>query len=150
MVKHVNAPDSEPEASNFKIPSESEHLLQVTDFTQNEQDANIFSVKLEVVSGDEAGLTMLQRVNVDDTLKGFYYTRLFLKAIGEPYKGTFDIDENRWVGRQMYATVKHSKSKDGTKTYANIDTYNFEKMVEHPKQVATTDDISWDPDVTNK
>lgn len=156
-IKHVNADDKEPEESNFKIPSESEHLLQVTDITPNDEDSNIFTVKLEVIGGgDQEGLTLLQRTNIDDTLKGFYYTRLFLKAVGEPYKGSFDIDVDRWVGRQFYATVKHSTSKN--KVYANIDTYNFEKRVEQQykapigqaqsnpdaKTTVKAEDIAWE------
>lgn len=134
MVRRVNAPDAEPEESNFKIPSEKEHLLQIVDFWVDDKDPNIIVAKIEVVGGDENGLSLLQRVNIDDTLKSFYYTRMFLKSIGEPYKGSFDINEANWAGRQMYATVKHSKSKNGSKTYANIDQYNFDKRVE---QVAT-------------
>lgn len=149
------APDDEPEASNFKIPSEKEHLFQVTDFNPLKEgdieSDNIFIVQLEVVGGDEAGLTMLNRVNIDDSEKSFYFARLFLKAIGEPYKGSFDIEPVRWISRQFYATVKHTQSKG--KTYANIDQYNFDKKVEHvykpPVQsgAVKAEEIAWEDDV---
>lgn len=135
MVKRsYNLPDNEPDAKTFDVPSEKEHLFQVTDvFTQNDEmgeklnlDENTVYAKLEVVGTDEEGRTLLQRLSLDDKYKGFFATRLFLKAIGEPHKGAIEIDSDRWIGRQFYATVKH----DGK--YANIDLYNFDKKVEQP------------------
>lgn len=150
------APDDEPEASNFKIPSEKEHCLTVTDVNplrlpDGTEDDNIQIVKLEVVGGDEEGLTMLNRVNLDQSEKSFYFARLFLKAIGEPYKGEFYIETDRWVGRTFFATVKHTESKG--KKYANIDVYNFDKKVENqykppvnnnPGGITEPQDIAWD------
>lgn len=137
MKRTYNTDDNEPEAGSFKIPSEKEHLFQVTDVnplvTPSGEDENIQIVKLEVLGGDEEGLTMLNRVNLDPDWKGFGFTRMFLKAIGEPYKGAFELDVDNWVGKQFYATVKHTPSKDGTKTYANIGEYNFDKPVEQYK-----------------
>lgn len=156
MVKRsYNTEDNEPEASNFKIPSEKEHCFQVVDVnplvTPSGEDQNIQIVKLEIVGGEEEGVSFLNRVNLDPDWKGFFFTRLFLKAIGEPYKGVFETDTDRWVGRQFYATVKHTQSKDRTKTYANIDEYNFEKPIEqykapagNTKQVTDPKDIQWD------
>jgi hypothetical protein len=151
MKRTYNTEDKEPTESNFKIPSVKEHLFQVTDVNPlvvpDGVDENIQVVKLEIVGGDEEGLTLLLRVNLDPEWKGFYFTRLFLKAIGEPYKGLFETDTDHWCGRQFYATVKHTQSKDGTKTYANIDEYNFSKPVEQYKPpVGTTDpsEIAWE------
>lgn len=156
VKKSYNTDETEPTASNFKIPSEKEHLFVVTDLITYEDevgvkmglDQNTIAVKLEVIGGDEEGLTLLNRVNLDPDWKGFYFTRLFLKAIGEPYKGVFDADSDRWLGRQFYATVKHTQSKDGTKTYANIGEYNFDKKVEQsykePVKVSTPEDIQWE------
>lgn len=153
MKRNYNTEDKEPSESNFKIPSEKEHLFQVIDVnslvTPSTTDDNIQLVKLEVVGGEEEGLTLLNRVNLNSDWKGFYFTVLFLKAIGESYKGEFEIDTDRWLGRQFYATVKHTRSKDGTKTYANIDQYNFDKPIEQykpPVESGTIDpkDIAWD------
>lgn len=152
MKRHVNAPNEEPTESNFKIPSCVEHLFQVTDVqpmvTPSGHDDNIQRVSLEVIGGDEAGLTLLNRVNLNQDEKAFYFSRLFLKAIGEPYKGDFEIDTDAWIGRQFYATVKHTKSKDGTKTYANIGEYNFDKKIEQQYkapvgQVTEPNEIQW-------
>ncbi len=153
MVKRsYNTDENEPEASNFKLPAEKEHLFQVVDVnpvvTPSGEDPNIQLVKLEIVGGEDEGLTILNRVNLDPDWKGFFFTRLFLKAIGEEYKGAFEADSDRWIGRQFYATVKHTQVKD--KTYANIDTYNFDKKVEQtykpPVQDGVTDpkDIAWE------
>lgn len=146
MKKSFFTDETEPQESNFKLPSEKEHLLQVTDIkplvTPSGEDDNIQIVHLEVVGGDESGLTLLNRVNLNQDEKSFYFTRLFLKAIGEPYKGQFDINTDNWQARQFYATVKHSKSKDGTKTYANINEYNFTKVVEQPFKVNNPDGIT--------
>ena len=105
-------------------------------------------VKLEVVGGNEEGLTLLNRVNLNQDDKAFYFSRLFLKAIGEPYKGEFEIDTDSWIGKQFYATVKHTKSKDGTKTYANINEYNFDKKIEQKYkapvgQITDPSEILW-------
>jgi len=161
--------DSEPEQIKNELPSEKEHLLQVVDiFTYNDEtgrklklDEDTVSVKLEVCSGEEEGRTLLNRLNLNEDWKGFFATRLFLKAIGEEYKGKgFTINTDNWIGKQFYATVTHSK--DGK--YANIDKYNFDKIVEQPvvstskletkeekeKAIKNSrvpfDEISWDED----
>lgn len=143
MKRTYTTEDTEPNESNFKLPSEKEHLLQVTDInpfvTPSGEDNNIQVVKLEVVGGDEEGRTLLNRVNLNQDEKSFYFSRLFLKAICEPYKGQFEIETDRWIGRQFYAKIKHTISKDGTKTYANIAEYNFNKVVEQYK-VPVSDD----------
>ncbi len=153
MKRTYTTPDQEPTESNFKIPSEKEHLLVVTDVnpleTPSGEDENIQIVKLEVIGGEEEGLTLLNRVNLNQNEKAFYFARLFLKAIGENYKGQFEIETDRWCGKQFYATVKHSKSKDGTKTYANINEYNFSKVIEqYKKPVKSEEEILWDDDHT--
>lgn len=153
MIKRTaNAPDTEPDQqTEFKIPSEKEHLFQVVDYFDNSYEGNKFNLdldtviaKLEVVGGEEEGLTMLNRCSLDDSWKGFFATRLFLKSIGEPYKGQgFEIDPDKWIGKQFYATVKHAESKG--KTYANIGEYNFEKQVEQTKK--KPEDVEWDKDL---
>lgn len=158
MVKRTaTAKNEEPEQSSFEIPSEKEHLLQVSDVFDSENDPhsmiddpNIAIVKLEVVGGEEEGRTLLNRVCLDDSYKGFFATRLFLKAIGEPYKEQFQIDTDRWQGMQFYATVVHNEGKNN-KVYANIKEYNFDKVVENDKshlekksEEVGSDDIAWD------
>lgn len=150
MGRKVTADENEPEQSNFKIPSEGEKLMQVSDLWEDKNDSDIQVVKCEVVGGDEEGLSLLQRININDQLKSFYYTRLFLKAIGEPYKGSFEISPENWIGKQFYCTVKHSQANN--KTYANINEYNFTKVIEQYKPPVNpggvTDpkdiDIQWD------
>lgn len=153
MVKRTYTTDeNEPTESNFKIPSVKEHLFQITDInalvTPSGEDESIQIVKLEVVGGNEEGTTLINRVNLNQDEKAFYFARLFLKAIGESYKGQFEIETDRWIGRQFYATVKHTESKG--KTYANIDQYNFDKHVEqykppvnNPNNITDPKDIQW-------
>ena len=146
MKRNVTAPENEPEESNFQLPSEKEHLLQVVDVWPDDKNSDVVIAKIEVVDGDENGRSLLHRVNMNDQDKGFYYTRLFLKAIAEKYKGAFEINDENFIGKQFYATVVHNGK------YANIKEYNFDKMVE---QVANDTDrtkpvdeeISWDEGV---
>lgn len=152
MVKRtINAGNNEPEQAKFVLPTEKEHLFQVTDFFDNNYEGNKFNlddatviVKLEVVGGDEEGRSMLNRVSLDPHFKGFFATRLFLKVIGEPYKGDIVMDTDSWVGKQMYATVVHNASKG--KTYANIGEYNFDKPVEQVKlhSKKESEEVAWD------
>lgn len=150
MVKrHYNLPESEPEQGSFDLPSQKEHLFQVTDlYTCDENpfpkglDPDIVCAKCEVVGGEEEGRTLLQRLTLDDTAKGFFATRIFLKAIGEEHKGQIEIDTDRWIGRQFYATVKHNGK------YANIDSYNYDKKIEqtykNPGGVTEPEEVKWD------
>ncbi len=141
MVKRTyNVEETEPEQGSFEIPSAKEHLLQVVDFLDSD-NPDIMLVKLEVVGGDEQGRSLINRCNLDQNEKGFFFTRMFLKAIGEPYKGQFEVETDRWIGRQCYAVIKHSEYKG--KTYANIDSYNFEKVIKQG-QPATPNDIAWE------
>src|SRR3990167_8521567 len=119
--KTVDAPDTEP--NSFQKPSETEHLFQVVDVWEN-NDGTV-TAKCEVSGGDEEGRSLLQRLSLDEKWKGFFATRIFLKACGLSYKGKgLVIDTDEWPGCQFYATVVH----DGK--YANIDEYNFDKVVE--------------------
>jgi hypothetical protein len=155
MKRTVNMGDNEPDQKTFNLPSETEHLFQVVDvFTMESEigmklglDENTVSVKCEVAIGDELGRTLLQRCSLDETWKGFFATRLFLKAIGEAHKGTgIEIDTDRWIGRQFYAVVKHNGK------FANIAEYNFEKsaaIAQHdgpvnPGGVTKAEDIAWE------
>jgi len=153
MVKrHACCPDTDPEQAAFNIPSIGEHLFQVVDIFDDRDNPiamtlgeDIVCVKLEVVGGEEEGRSLLQRLSLDENWKGFFATRMFLKAIGEPHKGEIEIDTDRWAGRQFFATVKHVESKG--KTYANIDAYNYEKQVEQfdaPAKAADDQAVNWD------
>jgi hypothetical protein len=144
----MNAGDQEPNEKKFENPSEGEHLMQVVDVFDITNapgkmvlDDNTVYIKLEVAIGDELGRTMLQRLSLDPTWKGFFATRLFLKAMGEPYKGDITIDTDTWIGRQVYVNVVH----DGK--YANVADYNFEKgdgLAGATKQVASPADVAWE------
>lgn len=147
MVKRTGSSnEQEPEQKQFKLPSEKEHLFQVVDIDEKlGNDPDIVYVKLEVVGSDEQGLSLLQRLSLNDSFSGFFATRLFLKAIGEPYKGdNFPIDTDQWQARQFYATVVHNGK------YANIKEYNFEKKIEqfrHEKSEVKKEgggEIEWD------
>lgn len=148
MVKrNYNLPDAEPEEKKFDLPSESLHLFQVTDlFTADDEmgvklglDQDTVSVKLEVVGGEEAGRTLLQRLTLDQSAKGFFATRIFLKAVGLDYKGDITIDTDEWCGLQVFATVVHNGK------YANIKEYNFDKKIEQVKsKPSNVGDIQWD------
>lgn len=149
MTRKVNAPDTEPEQQNFLLPSENiEHLLQVVDYWPDDINPDIIIARIEVVGGPEEGRSILHRVDTNDQSKGFYYTRMFLKALGESYKGAFVIEETNWPGKQFFARIVHNKSKDGSKTYANISEYNFDKLVAQVKQPSATapavEDVAWD------
>lgn len=157
MVKRTyDLPEEEPEQKAFDLPSEKEHLFQVTDiFTSQDEmgqklklDDNTVSVKCEVVGGDEEGRTLLQRLTLDQDHKGFFATRIFLKAIGQDYKGNgLTIDTDMWVGSQFYATVVHNGK------YANIHEYNFDKRIEqknkpvvnaNPGGITNPSEIAWE------
>lgn len=160
MVKRqYNLDDNEPEQMKFEMPSEREHLFQVVDIYTIEDEMGVklglnedtVAVKCEVCTEGEEGRTTLQRLTLDEQAKGFFAVRLFLKAIGEEYKGSgLTIDTDRWVGRQFYATIVHNQSKG--KTYANIAEYNFEKKIDqhyktpvgNPDNVKSPEDIAID------
>lgn len=143
-IRHVKADENEPTESNFPLPKEGEHLFQVVDGWQDKVDSDVQVVKLEIVGGEDTSKTILQRINTNDQLKSFYYTRLFLKAIGESYKGSFDIDTDNFIGKQFYATIIHNGK------YANISEYNFDKKIDQykpPVKLADSGDpkdIAWD------
>lgn len=153
MKRTVNCGEGEPEQKQFNLPSEKEHLFNVTDiFTYEDEmgaklnlDDNTISVKCEVVGGEEEGRTLLHRLNLDPNSRGFFATRLFLKALGLNYKGSIDIDTDDFVGRQFYATVVHNGK------YANIDAYNFDKKIEQVTlakvEKSGVEEIAWDDDI---
>lgn len=157
MVKRTGkAEDSDPTQTEFKIPSPKEHLFQVVDVFDNSYESNKFNLdintvlaKCEVVGGEEEGRSLLCRLDIDFGGKGFWFTRLFLKAIGEPCRGEFEIDTENWIGKQFFATVVHNPDKKTGKVYANISEFNFEKMIQQPETKVertkkTDEEIAWD------
>lgn len=157
MKRTATSNNEEPEQKSFEKPSEKEHLFQIVEVF--DMDNNPYKLdlgpddtasKCEVVGGDEEGRSLLNRASLDDQWKGFFATRLFLKAIGCEYKGdNFPIDSDLWTGRQFYATIIHNESKG--KMYANIKEYNFDKMVDNSRAPvavsepsAIPDEIAWD------
>lgn len=155
MVKRtVNMGDTEPDQKSFKKPSEGQHLFQVVDvFDITNQvgkmdlDDDTVYVKLEVAIGEELGRSILLRLTINESNKGFFACRLFLKAIGEPHKGQgIEIDTDRWIGRQLYADVIYNGE------YANIDGYDFEKCAAlsqpetggNPGGATKAEDIAWE------
>ncbi len=157
MVKRTyDLPEDEPTEFKNDLPSERNHTLQVTEvFTCEDEigqklnlDENTVSVKCESVGGDEEGRTLLHRLSLDENWKGFFATRLFLKAIGMPHKGKgIELDTDMWVGEKFSAFVVHNKASNG-KVYANIDTYNFDgsydpSKIPDPKPIDPAD-IAWD------
>ena len=151
MVRRtVNMGEGEPEQKQFDLPSEGEKLFQVVDvFEMGSEmgdklslDIDTVSVKCEVAIGDGLGRTLLNRLNLNETSKGFFATRLFLKAIGEEHKGKIDIDTDEWIGKQFFAEVVHNGK------YANIKEYNFEKsagikQTANPGGVTNPADVNW-------
>jgi len=128
VKKYGTTSNEEPEQNKFELLSEGEYLLQVVDLFPYKEDENIVIVKLEVAEGEEMGRSIIHRVNMDFGWKGFFATRLFLKALKQPYKGDIEIDSDMWPGLCFYANIVHNKADNG-KTYANIDSYNFDKEV---------------------
>jgi len=121
--KTVDAPETEP--NSFQKPSEAVHLFQVSDVWEN-SDGTV-TAKCEVAEGDELGRSLLHRVSLDEEWKGFFATRMFLKATGLPYKGNgILIDTDDWIGRKFRAQVVH----DGK--YANIDDYDWDNLENNP------------------
>ena len=152
VERKMNVPNDEPEQKKFELPSENmEHLFQVVDILSEMSTDSYIVTKLEVADGDEMGRSLLHRVSLDPEWKGFFTTRLFLKAIGEEYKGEISINEDRWIGRRFFATVVHNVGNNG-KTYANIDEYNFDKVPEVevqeniPVPETSEEEVAWDDD----
>jgi len=141
MVKRRANCGTEEPVKSFPIPSPGEHLFQVVDVLYFDTDENVVHAKCEVVGGVEEGRTLLHRLNIDENGKGFFATRVFLKAIGEEYKGEIEIDTERWPGKRFLATVIHNGK------YANIDEFNFDKPVNQPVTRAdkvTSNEKAWD------
>jgi hypothetical protein len=139
MVKRRgSAPDTEPQNS-FQKPSEGWHEFQVVDVIEDKNNDDVVAVKLEVKGGKEEGRTLLNRCCLDFEAKGFGFTRLFLKAIGEPCRGDIEIDTDMWIGRELKALVVHNEGTDrqtgepNGKFYANIVEYQFDAPAEKPR-----------------
>jgi len=143
MKRTCDMGNDEPDKIKYEIPSAKEHCFQVVDVFEDDKNQDIVFAKLEVVGGSEEGRSILHRLSLDIGFKGFFATRLFLKAIGEEYKGNkVDIDTDNWIGRMFYATIVHNGK------YANIDEYNFDKLIVQDKsKKSAPEEVEWDADL---
>ncbi len=72
------------------------------------------SVECEVDSGDYMGAKVWHGVTfMDPSKKGAGMAVQFLKAIGEPWEGDFEIDTNNWEGRTFTAKLIVGKTNQG-------------------------------------
>jgi len=124
MKRSAKVPDTEPTEKKFQIPSEGLHSFQITDVIQDVNNDDIVFVTMTVCSSVDNGLTLRNRTDLNPDGKGFWATRLLLKAIKESYKGAIEIDTDMWIGKTFVATVKHNEYNG--KTYANIAEYMFD------------------------
>jgi hypothetical protein len=132
MKRSYSMPENEPDQKVFEKPSVGEHLFQVVDVVPVDNDGNSVTVKCEVAEGAELGRSLLHRISLDGEWKGFFLTRMFLKALKEPYQGDIEIDTDMWIGKQFFGNVVHVEGNNG-KTYANIESFNYEKETSSPK-----------------
>jgi len=138
MRREINAPDTEPEQKSFKLPSEGvDHVFRVVEVLDEKSTDIVYVTKIEIAEGSERGRSLLLRVTVDPSSNVFFLGQFFLKAIKEPYKGDFAVDSDMWIGKTFVASVVHNvvtkkdaDGKDVSKTYANIDQYNFDTVEE--------------------
>lgn len=159
MKRTYDFSDDEPGEYKNDLPSERNHQLQVVEvFTYEDEigqklnlDENTISVKCEVAEGDETGRSLLHRLTLDENNRGFFATRLFLKAINMPHKGKgITIDSDMWIGEHFSAFIVHNTGKN-KKIFANIDTYNLDgsydpSKIPDPKPIKE-EEIEWDKDI---
>lgn len=73
------------------------------------------SVECEINTGEWAGKKVWHGVTFmeDKTRKGAGMALNFLKAIGEPWEGKFDINTDNWSGRIFRAKLKIGRDNQG-------------------------------------
>ena len=125
----------------FRIMSEGEHKLQITDIFSESEEKIV--VKCETLS---EATTILYSVAMDTTSKFYWLTKLFLKCIGEPHNGDVEIDTDAWIGRQFTGKIVHTVK--GDKTYANVRELIYKDEVQpvksiNPGNVTKPEDIDW-------
>lgn len=148
VTKKVNCSNDEPIKTEFQNPSEGQHCFKVVEVFDSgslkfKLDDETVMVKLVVCEGDEKGRNIFHRLSLNSEWSGFFMTRLFLKAIGQNYKGNIEINTSNWKDKKFFGTVIHNPSKDGKKIYANINDYNFEKTFAEIKQELSPEE-EWD------
>lgn len=72
-------------------------------------------VECEVDEGDYLGRKVWYGVTFmdDKSRPGAGMSIKFLKTIGEPYQGDFDIDSDNWVGKRFRARIKIGRNSKG-------------------------------------
>lgn len=92
-------------------------------------------VTYEIIDGPHRGKTIKKHTVTffkNRSTKGAGMALDFLKAIGEPWEGKFEVDEKRWVGKYCLVRIKHTPDKqDPSKTWANVAWCKEYKAPEH-------------------
>jgi hypothetical protein len=93
------------------------------------------TVTYEIIDGEYKGKTIKNHTVTffkDRKTKGAGMALSFLKAIGEPWEGQFEVDEKRWVGKYCLVHIKHEDDKqDPKKKWAKVAWVNEFKAPEH-------------------
>ncbi len=92
------------------------------------------SVNYEIIDGPYKGKTLKNHTVTffkSRQAKGAGFALDFLKAIGEPWQGQFEVDEKRWIGKFALIHVEHEQSQDGKLTFAKVKWCNEYKAPEH-------------------
>ena len=93
------------------------------------------TVTYEIIDGPHKGKT-LKNHNVTffktRSAKGAGFALDFLKSIGEPWQGQFEVDEKRWINKYVMAHVVHKPGSDGKGLFVNVAWVNEYKAEHDP------------------
>ena len=128
MVFNYNAGEGEADSGGF-LTTPGRYVLKITSYEEKETGKGypMIVVDVEVVSAhdpqnnDNIGKDIKYHnvVFIPEGKPGVGFAKLFLKCIGEPYKGAIKIIPEQWLNKTFVADVdletytdKHNKEKE--------------------------------------
>lgn len=84
---------------------------------------NKVTVDYEVYEGEWKGTPVKFHTVVffrDPTSKGAGFSKMALKALGEPFEGPITVNPKNWIGKVVTGTVEHELNPKDNKMYARV------------------------------
>lgn len=112
----------------FSVAPEGDYLLKIVKASDQKKGINggmedrvtkngdpYVNVECEIVDGEFEGNKVFHNVTfmLDKTKKGAGIAVHFLKTIGEPWEGDFEVEPERWIDNQFRAHLRVSKDLQG-------------------------------------
>lgn len=135
MKLNVDSAEATENTGEFQLLPEQVFEAQITEISdkQTQNGDPMVSVKIEIMEPPFKGRWIYDNIVIPRSPESPAFgimgrTMHFLHVIGQPYKGKFAVDSDKWLYAKLKIKIKHQvpeKGKYAGQKIASVQTYDF-------------------------